>query len=1052
MTLTIGSPVRVVTAPDKLGEIVADAGIRSGKQRWLVEFRDKSRQQLPERNLELVCQNDSEQSKSKQQRFGSAHSLRKLITHARISGKLNDVLYSMETSNTEFLAYQYKPVLNFLSSSSSGLLIADEVGLGKTIEAGLIWTEIRTRYDLSRLLVVCPPHLQIKWQDELLEKFGIQAEIVGSEELLQKLRSAKSKTLHEFALIASLNAISPPKTWRRFRENESDGKASAKLAEFLETVSLTEQVLDCTIIDEAHYLRNSNTYNTLGHLLRAASKYLLLLSATPIQVRDRDLFNILNILDPVNFDSPKVFAEVLEANAPLIRLSDELRRSIISQQDFQERISDCLRHRFTKHSRLLKTLSEDKNIDLTNEQTRIRIANQLERTNLLGSVISRSRKKDVLKNRRVVRSVNAIVITPSAIEKKVYEAVTKAVRHYCEGSSAFEGFQLTTPQKQLCSSMPGAYRHWADRSTSSTVDEPMRSNSDLHFLETFFQNTDADLDLDTPLTSPENKSQSELIQYIRDNVLKDITLADLEKNDSKFDQLRELIESYWNTYPNEKIVLFAFYRETLTYLNQRLAGLGINSVLLMGNKSKEDKDLLLKEFKKPDGAKILLSSEVLCEGVDLQFCGALINYDLPWNPMKVEQRIGRIDRIGQKREKILIWNFFYKDTIDDRVYTRLFERLNVFQKSLGDIELVLGDQISSLTNTLLTHDLDTQTEIKAINDAAENIEQTAQQKEVSERENDGLVIHGDFVEQKANSARRLKRYIDGKILWTYVRDFLLENYPGTTFVEKSASPLIIQISLSKSARDDLRRAIEQNNNFRPTRLVNSDLSAGTICVFDNKADYASKQQEIINVTHSLVKFASAKIDKETFYDLTAVEISALSLDLTTGIYAFITQLWEANGAKSYDRLMTRAINLDNGHLLNEEEAELLLNASINDGDDWGNVRANVDPDSFSLAQQKLSEILELEFDEYARLLTEENLDQLQFLQSGINQRIEAELSSLNEVLRNYEQRRNERMIKLTSGRITSVENRLIERTSEIAAQSEMKIEAKNLISGVIRVY
>jgi hypothetical protein len=371
---------------------------------------------------------------------------------------------------------------------------------------------------------------------------------------------------------------------------------------------------------------------------------------------------------------------------------------------------------------------------------------------------------------------------------------------------------------------------------------------------------------------------------------------------------------------------------------------------------------------------------------------------------------------------------------------------------LGDIELVLGDQISSLTSTLLTHDLNTQTEIDAINDAAENIEKTAQQKEASERETDGLVIHGDFVEQKANNARRFKRYIDGKILWTYVRDFLLENYPGTTFVEKSTSPLIIQISLSKSARDDLRRAIEQNNNFRPTRLVNSDLSAGTICVFDNKADYASKQQEIINVTHSLVKFASAKIDKETFYDLTAVEISALSLDLTTGIYAFTTQLWEANGAKSYDRLMTRAINLDNGQLLNEEEAELLLNASINDGDDWGNVRANVDPDSFSLAQQKLSEILELEFDEYARLLTEENLDQLQFLQSGVNQRIEAELSSLNEVLRNYEQRRNERMIKLTSGRIKSVENRLIERTSEIAAQSEMKIAAKNLISGVIRVY
>src|SRR6185369_2901864 len=120
--------------------------------------------------------------------FGTADDLRRTITHVRLTGRLADVIYSMEATNTDFYAYQFKPVLKMLLSPSNGILIADEVGLGKTIEAGLIWTELRCRFDMRRLMVICPAVLQEKWQDELERRMGVKADIVSAAELLRVLK------------------------------------------------------------------------------------------------------------------------------------------------------------------------------------------------------------------------------------------------------------------------------------------------------------------------------------------------------------------------------------------------------------------------------------------------------------------------------------------------------------------------------------------------------------------------------------------------------------------------------------------------------------------------------------------------------------------------------------------------------------------------------------------------------------------------------------------------------------------------------------------------
>ena len=132
----------------------------------------------------------------------------------KIIGALGDVIYSMEATNTDFYAYQFKPVVKILESPTNSVLIADEVGLGKTIEAGLIWTELRSRFDMRRLLVICPAALREKWRYELSSKFRVMAQICDASETLNILRDEEMQ-LRGFAIVASMQGLRPPGAGRR---------------------------------------------------------------------------------------------------------------------------------------------------------------------------------------------------------------------------------------------------------------------------------------------------------------------------------------------------------------------------------------------------------------------------------------------------------------------------------------------------------------------------------------------------------------------------------------------------------------------------------------------------------------------------------------------------------------------------------------------------------------------------------------------------------------------------------------------------------------------
>ena len=200
-----GDKVRLKANPGRIGILGNETDGPIHRQRVLVTFMDGDEQFILLESLEKVDRKSKGPfAMISQGRYGRVSDLRGAITFYRLSGRLANLIYSLNTTNTQFFAYQFKPVLNFLDSPCNGILIADEVGLGKTIEAGLIWTELKAREDAKRLLVICPAMLREKWQVELYDRFGVEAEIVDAHDLLNKLEMVSERPNQKFFLFSCL--------------------------------------------------------------------------------------------------------------------------------------------------------------------------------------------------------------------------------------------------------------------------------------------------------------------------------------------------------------------------------------------------------------------------------------------------------------------------------------------------------------------------------------------------------------------------------------------------------------------------------------------------------------------------------------------------------------------------------------------------------------------------------------------------------------------------------------------------------------------------------
>jgi len=1028
-----GTRVRITTDPGRRGITTGRSRVRpDGRVLWQVTFPDGTNY-IPQGQLETVPQQEDPRDLLAEGRFGRSRDLRSTITHIRLNGRLADLIYSMEITNTDFYSYQFKPVLTFLDSPSNGILIADEVGLGKTIEAGLIWTELRSRFDSRNLVILCPAMLREKWRAELLFRFGIKGDIVDAQGLKQKLNDSRNGHLDGFALICSTQGLRPSKGWDN-EENPTKTK-SASLARFLYQNEHEDPLVDLLIVDEAHYMRNRETStSTLGHLLRGVSENIVLLSATPVHLRSRDLFQLLNLVDEDSFNEVHVFDDILQANEPLIAARDKILRGSSDLSSFLELLRKAKTFPLIGESRQLNKILDTPltQADFEDRVIRSELAARLERINLLGKAVTRTRKREVTEW-RVIREAVGEKVDMTEEELNFYQQVTAIIRKYCMERDVHEGFLLVTPQRQLSSSMPAALREWQQR------------NPD--YSEQIYE--------DFGFDSQEVES-GPLVQEIIDNVAEFGDLRELWANDSKYQRLSTMVKKALQDNPQEKIVLFAYFRPTLLYLQERLHSEHISSVVLVGGV--EDKYKKIQQFSRPEGPNVLLASEVASEGVDLQFARIVINYDLPWNPMKVEQRIGRIDRLGQKSPKITIWNLFYKHTIDERIYDRLYARLKIFEKALGGLEAVLGEKIQSLTIELLRGDLTEEQENERINQTAQAVINLRTDEERLETEAANLVAHGDYILNQVSAARELGRWITGEDLNAYVRDFFQSKYQGCIFQQINEGISEFEISLSQEARFDLAQFLKQNRMSGGTRLA-AETSRPVRCLFDNSVGKKKNDRaEIINQFHPLLRFVSHKIRKSiehqetVHYPTVAVHLQQHNVpQIPKGVYGFYVENWSVQGVRSIEKIVYQATNIHTRNALEDDKAELLVNTAARMGADWFAAGNSIHLQDLEQVIDTCMDTASMRYEGFVEDLRNENNDRADMQENAMNLHLQRQLAKLDQIVLMLQQKGHHNMIAPTLGRKEKLEERVRQKLLEIKQKRELLHHSKQVSLGVIQV-
>lgn len=1022
-----GVRVRLKHDAGRIGVVTDQTREFGGRRRLKISFPEGMRY-VPEDQIEEMGQGgDDPLDLLERGRFADAVVLRRTITHSRLTGRLADVIYSMDTTGTDYYPHQFKPVVSLMNSAGRGLLIADEVGLGKTIEAGLIWTELRSRYDFRRLFVLCPAILREKWQRELRKRFGVDAEILDARETLERLRSASGeRQTASFAIIASLQGLRPNKRWAD--PNLELASASSQLAQFLEDRGEDDPLVDLCVIDEAHYLRNRETMTAqLGRLVRAVSNYILLLSATQIHLRSEDLYGLLNLVDEDTFNRQQAFDEILSANKPLVCARDLVlsgsKVADVATRLRKELVRASTNPLFSGNAQLRALIDEKAwQSDLSRASVVARLAERLERVNLLGHVVTRTRKRDV-EEQRVVRDVKAPVVLATPVEREFYDAVTNAVRDYCMRHDAHEGFLQVTPQRQMSSSMPAALAFWLKGGTDDGEDP------------------DED----------ERPVRAELTERAKE--LGD--LQELRRNDSKYARFHTILQSLLDDDRGTKVVVFSYFRATLQYLYERLKHDEIYAIVLHGGTV--DKDGAVSTFRDSRKSSVLLSSEVGSEGIDLQFARIVINYDLPWNPMRVEQRIGRIDRLGQQAEKIHVLNLFYADTIDARIYERLFERLRIFEGALGSLEPVLGDKIQELKKDLFSRDLTPEEEEDRIEQTSLALEQSRRIEDKLEAEAAGLTAYGDYILNQIKAARDLNRSISARDICSYVIDYVNMHYSGSEFLEVVNDPMRFEVSLSTTARYDLENFLKEQRLQGSTKLVR-DTMERVPCRFENTAvPDLNGHEEIISQFHPLVRFVGDRLSQPDQQNRPAVAVRLLARDslrnVVPGRYAFSVQRWSVRGLRDMERLYYAAASFSlSPDEMEPEDAERLIVTAAEYGRAWLGAQSAVDPEHVArTVEDSCIAPSEAAFWTYVDDRRAENEDRARIQQRMLDDQYHTQREKLEAVLQRHQRLGRDRLVAATRGRLRALEARTERRQKAIDERAKLQFSNEVVCVGIIDV-
>ena len=457
--------------------------------------------------------------------------------------------------------HQLAAVKTVLNRMRGRALLADEVGLGKTVEAGIILSELLRRRLARRVLVLVPPGLVTQWQEELRRKFYLDFVTHDGEPFRQE----------------------GPEAWKRF-ERVVASFHTAKRSEHARVI--LEIPYDLVIVDEAHHLRNARTvlWQFVNRLKRT---YLLLLTATPVQNDLEELFNMVTLLQPGQLKTLKAFRRdhVVRGDKRLPRDPEGLRR-------------------------------------------------------LLAEVMVRNRRATtpVALTRRVARTV---IVEPDPAEHALYAGLSGFLREHYRRGSGITRMMAQTIQMELGSS---------PRAAAVTLERLLPRES---------------------VGSP-----------VRDGLQSFLGRALRMREDAKSRALLGLLRSW-----SDKLLIFTRFRATQEHLADLLREANEPCVLYHGGLRRQEKEEAIRAFEGP--CRILISTEAGGEGRNLQFAHGLVNYDLPWNPMRIEQRIGRLSRVGQTRD-VYVFNLVARGTLEETLLEILDAKINMFELVIGEIDMILG--------------------------------------------------------------------------------------------------------------------------------------------------------------------------------------------------------------------------------------------------------------------------------------------------------------------------------------------------------------------------
>lgn len=962
--------------------------------------------------------------------FGRIDDLKRLITFEKLKGTLNEIIYSMEAAQVDFYPYQFKPVLKFIRSPLQRLILADEVGLGKTIESGLIWIEMQARRQAKRLLVICPPTLADKWEMELKDKFLIDAIQVDFTKFEKKFKEfEKNGIAEEFALISTYQALRPPKSARDDLRHapEAGNQVSNTKVHLLQKMKFWDNPeyfpFDLIIFDEAHYMRNSSTAShMLGEALSSAAQGVLCVSATPINNKNEDLHSLLSLIDANFFSSQSTFEKLININRPTVQLATCLSQFPINFVKLHSYLKEMEDNAYVRNSPLFELLKKNINALETEKSMNFELMAQtqslVEKLNILGGYINRTQRRQVEEN-RPIRESRVCTVTYTPIERNFYDAIEENIRRECMTiHSEFSILRVISRQLMAASSLPA----YAERLLKKQKPE------------------DCIFEIFGTLNEDEEDEQPVSAKFSLMDIPDPKNLAEC---DSKFSMLSDIISEYHG----ERIIIFAYYHDTLSYLFRRLTNLGIKVGMIHGHMPMEERWLEIERF--TNGVtQIILSSEVGSEGIDLQCSHILINYDMPWNPMRIEQRIGRIDRVGQESPVLKIINFNIEDTIEQRVYQKLYEKLNIFSDTLGDMEQILGKEIRKLTMDLFTSRLTHEQENQRIAQTAQALYNKMDQMRMLEEQSIELVGLSDYIQRKIEEDYSHGRYIRPDDLENYLKDFFSRYFQGTLIQSDTPAPGCLCVHLTDSARQELNHFMGNDR----TRIAR-DLRQTPLNITFNRTVMkmlpAGKKRNIIFVNHlsPLIRWITSyyKNHGHNLCRTTALNVSIPTLQ--EGIYVFDVHLWEIEGISSYKKLSYGIRNVMTDDMILSHEAEIIFEKLLTTGKDVI-YQDKIQKESIRNHLKILDNELEIKFYEEAERFQAENETTFKIREQRIKNIFLPRIERHKETLSYLEKQGQYKMIPARKGLIRSTERIMEKQLSDLKRKAQFIPQASCIAMGI----